>query len=119
MVAEDFRVFSASFDDIREAVRRALEEFKANSIKWSREDCVVIARSPFNFGTLLTGGQELTIVLNRTSGQVWVQSSSGFRGGLDFGIINRMNCQIILKTTARHLNAIEHKCPTPEANKDE
>jgi hypothetical protein len=109
MAAEDFRVFSASFDVIREAVRRALEEFKAKSIKWTREDCVVEARSSLSPGALFTGGEELTIVLNRTSGQVWVQSSSVFGRGLDFGIIDRMNCQNILNAVARHIDLLKHQ----------
>jgi hypothetical protein len=104
MGAEDFRVFSASFEDIRNAVRRVLDEINAKSISWSRDDCVVEARMPFRFATLFAGREELTIVLNRTSGQVWVQSTSSLARDLDFGISHRGNCQNVLNAIARHLD---------------
>ena len=99
MVAEDFRVFSAPFDDIRRAVVRTLEEIGARSLVWSRAYCVVNARARFSWlNVFLTGGEELTIVLGRGSGQVWVQSASFFLS-FDFGI-NRSNCQLVLNKIA-------------------
>jgi hypothetical protein len=101
--AEDLRVFSAPFEEIRAAVIEILRDMRAKSIEWSRKNQLVTAHMPFGPFSLFTCGECITIAID-PSGEVWVQSQNDPVYGkyLDFGT-NRSHCRMILNELARRL----------------